>query len=159
MNLTALLTLNSFDNMMYSSFKVIMDKNHPHISKDDEYLTLKVPKSSYVVSYYFNLFLTTVVTLFAIFTNAWYNRSVCEKITIKDSFVDKEDFLKFWGEVYGSGGGLLGFYFITLATFVVSMVCLFLGMPLVIWVSKKIGIQLDLQDEGSNATNSEAKVS
>ena len=133
-NLTALMTLSSFDNMMYTAFKVIMDKNHPHISKEDDYLTLKVPRSSYNVSYYFNFFLTSMVTLFAIFTSAWYNKTVCEKITSKDSFVDKEDFLKFWGEVFGSGGGLLGFYYITLASFFILMVCMFLGMPLVIWV-------------------------
>ena len=68
-NLTALFTLSSFDNIIYYAFKVILDTNHSKISKASDYLTLKVTKSTIKVSYYFNNILTFVVLTMIISNN------------------------------------------------------------------------------------------
>ena len=81
---------------MYLPFKIILDKGHSDVSKANQYLTLKVPKSSVKVAYYFNIMLTLLVTSWALFYNAWYNKIVCEKITNKvsqDLLADRGEFI------------------------------------------------------------------
>lgn len=78
--MTALMTLNSFDNILYYVFKVTLDREDGHITKRDDYMVLKLPKRSLNVAYCLNMIFVGFGMVLTLFYSLWYKHSACDKI-------------------------------------------------------------------------------
>ena len=128
--MTALLTLNSFDNILYYVFKVTLDREDGHITKNEQYMVVKLPKRTLNVSYCLNMIFTSFSMYITLFYSVWYKNHACEKIKSK-VFTSQEDFEDFWSDMISQKDFQLLVALIMGFANLLMVLTMFFGMPLV----------------------------
>ena len=131
MNMTALLTLSSFDNIVYMVFKATLNKNHEELVSREDFMTLKIPKRSLVVGFWYNFFLILNASAVTIFYTAWYKRIGCEKLGKLQEFEDQQVAKDFWEGVFSADDNSMKGAKATAFTTVFFLFVTILGMPLI----------------------------
>lgn len=129
--MTALLTLNSFDNIVYMVFKATLDKNHKELVNREDFMTLQIPKRSLVFGFWYNLFLIINAGAVSIFYTAWYRRNGCLELEELEQFTDPQVAKDFWDKLLNSTANSMWGSKITAVTTSLFLVLTLFGMPLI----------------------------
>lgn len=129
--MTALMTLSSFDNIVYMVFKATLNKNHEELVNREDFMTLKIPKRSLVFGFWYNLFLICNAAAVTIFYTAWYKRIGCEKLGKLEEFENQQVAKDFWEGVFSADDNSMKGSKATAITTVFFLCVTIFGMPLI----------------------------
>ena len=131
--MTALMTLSSFDNIVYMAFKATLNKNHEELVNREDYMTIKIPKRGLVFGFWYNLLLLINAAAISIFYPTWYRRNEngCEKLSKLEKFNDPQVAKEFWEGVISSESTSMRGSKITVSTLFFFLVITIFGMPLI----------------------------
>ena len=135
--MTALLTLNSFDNILYYVFKVTLDREDGHITQSDDYMVLKLPKRSVNVAYCLNMIFIGLGMVLVLHYSLWYKHSACDKIKSK-VFTSQKEFEDFWTDMISQTDYTLVVTKVFGFAVLFMILTMFFGMPLINCIQNRL---------------------